>query len=237
MVKKIKAIKAQAPVILPPVVAVVPVPDQKSQTINHLIANSDTSSLSRLVAHYGYDLKQCMVDGATPLHSAAKKGDLTMTSLLLSYDMIDINKVEARKVGGNAALHYACIENHPAIVNALVQKGANVDIRTDNSFGDTPLHICCKLDRPECAQILMNNDCDINARDNNGYNASFWAMGRNHAHLIKDLGLPPSAAPSANDAITMMLQRRTTLLPSLRRKKKKKGTKKDGEKKTLKKKK
>ena len=71
------------PVVLPPV----SIP--KSQALHFAVATSNCSTLSRMVTHYNFapQLTTTDVNGSTPLHTAAKKGDIPMIKLLLSYGL------------------------------------------------------------------------------------------------------------------------------------------------------
>eukprot|EP01041_Mallomonas_annulata_P006266 gene6266-12685_t len=197
----------------------------RTQTVNNLIQTNDVRTLSRMITHYGYDndLQSCGFAGSTPLHQAAKVGDISIAHLLLSQNKIDINKLEDSRTGGCAAIHYACTEGHSKILELLLQHGANANIKTNTSFGDSPLHFCCKLGQVTCAKILLNHGADPNIRDKLGHNPSFWAYSRRHDHMIKDLGLPPSASPTADEFVEMIRNNNATSgkLPSMKKKKKK----------------
>ena len=52
----------------------------------------------------------------------------------------------------------------------LINNGANVNIKADSSFGETPLHICCKFGNNN----INNNNNKYNTNYNNSYNNYYY---------------------------------------------------------------
>ena len=225
--------KYEVPIVLPPIT------NSQCQAISFAVATSDCRSMIRLVGHYNYEdtLAVTDVNGSTPIHMAAKKGDVPMLKLLLSYKKIDPDKLELKLVGGYAAIHHACLEGHVEAISLLADYGADLNIKAASATGETPLHICCKLNLIHCARQLLQKGASMETRDNFGNNASFWAISRQHFDLVRDLGLPPSKSASAEDFIKIQQSRiKGFTLPSAASGKKKggkggKGGKKGGKKK------
>ncbi len=67
---------------------------------------------------------------------------------------------------GNTALHTAALVNNADIVNFLLFKGANSEIK--NANGDTALHLALKNNGIESARLLAGIENNIFARDGNG---------------------------------------------------------------------
>ena len=138
---------------------------------------------------------------------------------------------ELRIVGGYSPLHHACLEGHVEAVIVLAQAGADLDIKCDNSTGETPLHICCKLDRQACGKVLLDSGASVDSRDSFGNNATFWAQSRQNFDIIKILGLPVSKSATPQEFLALTLQRnRFFVLPSAHTKAKKGGGKTKGKK-------
>ncbi len=78
----------------------------------------------------------------------------------------DINMVDDN---GNTALHTAATVNNADIVNFLLFKGANSEIK--NLQGDTPLHLAIKNGGNEAASLLSQIGNNIFARDGDGISA------------------------------------------------------------------
>lgn len=69
--------------------------------------------------------------------------------------------IEGRDEEGQTALHVACTQGTPVIVNFLIQQGADVDARNKN--GQTPLHVAKNA---EVVRSLCAAGADAKARDN-----------------------------------------------------------------------
>jgi len=73
--------------------------------------------------------------GASPIHDAAHRGDLTSLRTLLNADSL---LVHARDSLGATPLHFAALGGHQGVVEFLLGRNAAVDARDD--YGSTPLH-------------------------------------------------------------------------------------------------
>jgi ankyrin repeat protein len=80
------------------------------------------------------DMEHTVEEGTwTPLHQAARAGDLGMARLLLEAGA----DLEARAPGGATALHHAAYFGHPEVVRELLAWGA--DPGAVDKVGYTPL--------------------------------------------------------------------------------------------------
>lgn len=212
------------------------IPTAKTLTLLNCVGTGDTKTLTRMVYHYdhGKELMTMDANHSTPLHMAAKKGDRDTVERLLSFSgdfPMNLNGVEIAKVGGYAPIHHACAGGHVRVLELLLRAGANPNIQTNSSLGETPLHICVKKGEISlgCAKLLLAGGAKANAIDKFGNNASFWAQSSGNMQMARELGLPAAAGASADDYINMMMSR----IPGFHAPSgdKKKGTKKGGGKK------
>jgi ankyrin repeat protein len=78
-----------------------------------------------------------IVEGKSPLKWAAIMNQIETVDILIKYGA-ELNECSDN---GNA-LHLACYEDHPEMVEHLLKIGIKLDDVTVN--GDTPLHICAQ---------------------------------------------------------------------------------------------
>lgn len=70
---------------------------------------------------------------------AAQNGNLDMINLLISYGKLtDTDTVNSANIEGKTALMLAANTTYPAVIEALLENGAMVNVQ--NKFGDTAMH-------------------------------------------------------------------------------------------------
>lgn len=94
---------------------------------------------------------------------AAENGMLEKARHLLERDP---SLVQVTDKDGYTPLHRACYNNHPQLVDLLLQYGADIHAQTE--MGWQPLHSCCQWNHVECAVRLIQNGADVNAVSNGG---------------------------------------------------------------------
>jgi len=77
-------------------------------------------------------------------------------------------------VSGVTLLHISVLCDQGQIAQFLIEQSANIDARSEDEHGGTPLHWAAVLGRIEMARRLIDAGTDINARDNNGYTPLDW---------------------------------------------------------------
>jgi len=135
--------------------------------------------------HYierGIDVNVRQVDGATPLHDAASRGNLPMVLLLLDAPDIQPNFKDQR---GTRPIHKAVIENHPDVVAALLKK--NVKIEADSWYENKPLQSAANLGHAEIVKLLLQHGAKVNAQSWQGYTPLYWAAEHGHLAVVRDL--------------------------------------------------
>lgn len=89
-------------------------------------------------------------DGSTLLHKGCNEGNKPLVLLLLDSKDIDINVLDQNKM---SPLHLATNFGSGTIVQALVRKGANLDLQ--NSKGQTPFHIAIDHSNSKIVNYLI----------------------------------------------------------------------------------
>uniref|UniRef100_A0A7N4V053 Uncharacterized protein n=1 Tax=Sarcophilus harrisii TaxID=9305 RepID=A0A7N4V053_SARHA len=87
------------------------------------------------------------MDGFSPLHYAALKGNVEMVKLFLEAGK---NKnINERNIYRKTPLHLAAEQGHGDLIKLLLSCGAAVNALDNNR--DTPLHCACKTGRRPCS--------------------------------------------------------------------------------------
>ena len=93
--------------------------------------------------------------------------------------------VALRSREGMSALHFACDKKNMALIELLLENGANIN-SVDNNNG-TSLHWACDSTTTETAMMLLENGADVDIKDNEERTPLHWAIDRNHYDLSAEL--------------------------------------------------
>ncbi len=109
------------------------------------------------------DVNHADMRGWTLLMSAAGLGNLTTVQALLSAPKIDI---DAKKLEGGTALRVAAYNGKDDVVKALINKGANVNVRTNDGW--TVLMSAAEQGHLTTVQVLLDEGADIKRTNADG---------------------------------------------------------------------
>lgn len=99
--------------------------------------------------------------GATPLHTAIRKGSPALIENLLNVEDIDIS---VRDNNGNTPLYLAVLEEKQRAIEILVAKGANAT--TKNNYGHTAVYLAITKKSPQIIEaVLAAKDINVEAKD------------------------------------------------------------------------
>ena len=139
---------------------------------------------------------ECRDDwGYTPLHQAARQGQLSMCKKLLK-EGADIN---AATPEGWTALHLAATFASKEVVQLLLSKGANVDTR-DKLVGFSPLCQAASEGRKEIVEILLAGGADINISDMSNQTPLIHATVNKHKEVAEILREHSDKFPNSKKA-------------------------------------
>ena len=92
----------------------------------------------------------------TPLHMAARSGDVGFVTLLLEANA-DPNGMTTNS--GVTSLHLAAASGDPGVLTELIQAGATIDAK-ESSWGQTPLIFAAANNRIEAIRVLLSSGAD-----------------------------------------------------------------------------
>ena len=152
-----------------------------------LAANWGKVGSVKVLMKHGDDIDAVDDYGRNALHYAANSFFLDVAEELIANN-IDVNH---KDVTGETPLHLACCNNHPEMVELLINNGAKVDAQSYELAGfKTPL--LTMLSSPirvksDIVRILLKNGADPNATSKEGSSALDYARLWNRRKVVKIL--------------------------------------------------
>jgi uncharacterized protein len=141
---------------------------------------------------------EALVDAGTPLDlfAAAALGFPEIVEARLAENPAALNSLA---YDGWTALHLAAFFGRLPVVTLLLQRGADLFVRSANSIGNTPLHAAVAGGRVESALALIEAGSDVNAPDGGGHTPLHIAAEAGYLPIVEAL-LRRNANPHAVDA-------------------------------------
>ncbi|MGA2879703.1 MAG: ankyrin repeat domain-containing protein [Bryobacteraceae bacterium] len=93
--------------------------------------------------------------------------------------------VKAYSNDGWTPLHLACFFGQPGVVDALIEKGADVRARSTNPMQNTPLHAAAAGRSKEAVRVLLEHGADVNARQEGGWTALHAASQNGDVEMVR----------------------------------------------------
>lgn len=132
--------------------------------------------------------------GQPPLLLACLEGDPDMVTLLLKGDGINLNYLAP---DGSCCLTTAILLNNPAIVEILLEGGADPNLA--NTQEQTPLMLACEQGHEEIVKLLVKYQAKVNVRDHHGNTPFNLAATGNHIAIAMALGFSEEILDSAHE--------------------------------------
>ncbi len=153
----------------------------------HYVVIAGHAQILPLFLEFKYDT---LLDnyGFTLLHYACFNGHSTCAEILCENETI-LSVVENQIISERfTALHCAAYNGHEACLNFLIQgfqtKYKNL-VESKDRIGRTSIHICAANDDIECANVLIQAGCNLNALTNNGDTPLMLAAANNSLNMIE----------------------------------------------------
>ncbi|MBW6515029.1 MAG: ankyrin repeat domain-containing protein [Candidatus Cloacimonetes bacterium] len=146
------------------------------------VTNQDTPMVS-LLLNNGADPELKTRHGEFPLVEAIFHKNEQIVSLLLE-SRVNPDVKDVRQ--NNPALFLAIDNRDKSIAEKLIIAGADINAR-GAQLSDTSLMRAVKMDLPDIVAMLLSKGAEINAVDNNGWSALFYALERGNPQTIDTL--------------------------------------------------
>ena len=126
---------------------------------------------------------------ATPLHDAARDGDIDKVQMLLSSGADPNATADYEEMGELTALHLAAVFGHTDTISVLLQAGADLNAPAGGEeIGElTALHLAAEADHPDTVTVLLQAGADRHARDDKDRTPLNIAVTRGHTGTIRAL--------------------------------------------------
>jgi len=155
----------------------------KSAPINifEAAAIGNIDRLAKLIQTDATQVNAYANDGFQPLGLAAFFGNLSVVELLL------IQGAEVNSASKNdlrvTPLHSAVASQHVEIARALLEQGANPNLRQAGDF--TPLHGAAQNGQPAMIELLLEYGADLNAKSSEGQTPLAIAQEKEHTEAVE----------------------------------------------------
>jgi hypothetical protein len=191
-------------------------PDHPTINIHRAVEIGDLDQLERNL-YWGTDVNEVGPNGLTPLHTAAQKGRLVISRILVKHDadlsatdpqghtplvkaliarntlLADYLVKQGAKLDANAVLHETARLGSADrdVIDFLIKQGASIDHQDDQ--GDTPLHTAIRQDQRVVVKYLLNKGARLDRVNQAGQTPLGLAVALQYediARLLRQFGAP-----------------------------------------------
>ncbi|XP_041270531.1 ankyrin repeat domain-containing protein 31 [Onychostruthus taczanowskii] len=174
-----------------------------SQASEQQTSNAESTREEAVIVHGTYKTRpgrktkiRRNAKGETQLHTAAKRGDVSLVKTLISSGI----SVNEQDYAGWTAIHEASNGGFTDVILELLKAGADVNSR---SFcGVLPIHDAVSGNYLEAARILLQHGANPNERDGSGESALNMACDAEMKELLKSYGAMDSVLPVQTVEVT-----------------------------------
>ena len=162
----------------------VQVRDDSGNTPLHFAVLEGHLELARTLLENNAEVNSRNHDGLTPFYEVSWEGNTDIMWLLLD-NGADVHTHHDHR---NTPLHRAVSRGHLKVARILVLE-LNSDVNSPNIWGSTPLHTAINDSEHEgisdVVRLLVDNDVDVHAHDDNGHTPLYLAAYRGHLEVTR----------------------------------------------------
>lgn len=130
-------------------------------------ASQVLDNIARMLVSKGINLETRDFSGKTSLMYACEKSLDSIAYDIIFHDGHDDMCIDCKDDSeGFTALHYAVSTGYFPIVNYLIKRGAQINVKSH--FSNTPAHLAAAAGFDRLLQSLISNGADLNAKNSEG---------------------------------------------------------------------
>ena len=154
--------------------------DTLSQTPLHIGAIRGNAAMCKHLVDEGAQLDSRDAQSKTPLQLACEAGNYDLAQILL-----DLSSLSPTSMTFVTAFFAAVEHGHVRVAECFFSHGLKLqELKKDPH---KPITLAAKNGYLTMVELMIQEDCDINARDENGWNALHFASQNGHYHVIERL--------------------------------------------------
>ena len=163
------------------------VTDDKGRSPLHTACLNGNIAVVKMLVKAGAEVRATDNEGSTCLHIASYYGRTETLRYIAGLPGVDVNHADEN---GMTALHWeGKKKGHPAVVQALVDAGA--DLEAKNSLGRSPLLVACESRKIAIVKLLVKAGAEVRTTDSVGNTCLMLASYFGHTEIMSYLvGLP-----------------------------------------------
>ena len=154
--------------------------DASSQTPLHVGAIRGNTAMCKHLVDHGAQLDSREAQSKTPLQLACEAGHYELAQILL-----DVSDLSPTSMTFLTAFFAAAEHGHVRVAECFFSHGLKLqELKRDSH---KPITLAAKSGYLAMVELMIQEDCDIDARDENGWNALHFASHHGHYHIIERL--------------------------------------------------